>query len=89
MIACVVQVRGTHREPSMGIAPTGKQVSFMLLLIERIVEGHIVEHWALPDFLSLFRQLGATFSSPEPHALPSSDVERGSDRKGSRRSSPW
>jgi predicted ester cyclase len=74
MIACVAQVRGTHREPYMGIAPTGKQVSFMLMLIERIVEGYIVEHWALPDFLSLGGQLGATIASPEPHALPSSDV---------------
>jgi len=62
MIACVAQVRGTHRGPFMGIAPTGKQVSFMLLLIDRIVEGHIVEHRAIPDFLSLFQQLEVTLS---------------------------
>jgi predicted ester cyclase len=50
--ACVVQVRCTHREPYMGIAPTGKQVSFMLLLIERIVEGHIVEYWPVSAILT-------------------------------------
>jgi predicted ester cyclase len=74
MIACVAQVRGTHRGAFMGIAPTGKQVSFMLLLIERIVEGQIAEHWALPDFLGLFQQLGVPISLSEARALPSSDV---------------
>jgi predicted ester cyclase len=74
LIGCVATLRGTHRGPFMGIAPTGKQVSFMLLLIDRIVDGTIVEHWAIPDFLSLFQQLGMTLSftatapSPmEPH----------------------
>jgi len=66
MIACVAQVRGTHQGPLMGIAPTGKQVSFMLLMIDRIVDGTIVQHWAIPDFLSLFRQLGVTIQPPEP-----------------------
>jgi len=73
LIGCVATVRGTHRGPYMGMAPTGKPVSFMLLLIDRIVDGTIVEHWAIPDFLSLFQQLGVTISSPEPRAIPSSD----------------
>jgi predicted ester cyclase len=60
MIACVATVHGTHQEFFMGIAPTGKQVSFMLLMIDRVVDGTIVQHWAVPDFLSLFQQLGAT-----------------------------
>src|SRR6266702_7864919 len=49
MIACVATVHGTHQEFFMGIAPTGKQVSFMLLLIDRVVDGTIVQHWAIPD----------------------------------------
>lgn len=75
LIGCVATLRGTHRGPFMGIAPTGKQVSFMMLLIDRIVEGTIVEHWAIPDFLSLFQQLGMTLpfttvapSPAEPHS---------------------
>ncbi len=71
MIACVATVSGTHRGLLMGIAPTGKQVSFMLLMIDRIVDGKIVQHWASPDFLSLFQQLGATIQPPEPaHSAP-------------------
>lgn len=66
LIGCVATVHGTHQGPFMGITPTGKQVSFMLLLIDRIEDGKIVQHWAIPDFLSLFQQLGVPgpFSSP-------------------------
>jgi predicted ester cyclase len=71
LIGCVATLRGTHRGPFMGIAPTGKQVSFMLLLIDRIVDGAIVQHWAVPDFLSLFQQLGMTlpFTTVAPSPL--------------------
>ena len=62
-IACVMTVRATHQGPYMGIAPTGRQVRFMLLWIERIVDGTVIQHWALPDFLSLFQQIGATIQS--------------------------
>ena len=62
LIGCMATLRGTHLGPFMGIAPTGKSVSFMLLLIDRILDGEIVEHWAIPDFLSLFQQLGMTTS---------------------------
>lgn len=62
LIGCVATLRGTHQGPFMGMAPTGKPVSFMLLLIDRIVDGTIVQHWAIPDFLSLFQQLGVTIS---------------------------
>jgi predicted ester cyclase len=62
LIGCVASLRGTHRGHFMGIAPTGKQVNFMLLLIDHVVEGQIVEHWAIPDFLGLFQQLGTTIS---------------------------
>ena len=64
-IACVMTVHATHQGPYMGIAPTGREVRFMLLWIERIVDGKVIQHWALPDFLSLFRQIGATIG-PAP-----------------------
>lgn len=60
LIASVITVHATHQEPYMGIAPTGREVHFMLLWIERIVDGKVIQHWALPDFLSLFQQIGAS-----------------------------
>lgn len=68
VIACVIMMDGTHLGPFRGLAPTGKSVSFLLLMIDRIVEGKITQHWALPDFMSLFQQLGVTdpFSALQP-----------------------
>ena len=73
-IACIMTVHATHQGPYMGIAPTGRQVRFMLLWIERIVDGKVIQHWALPDFLSLFRQIGATIQPA--HAINSGAEHR-------------
>ena len=62
-IACVMTVQATHQGPFMGIPPTGRDVRFMLLWIERVVDGKVLQHWALPDFLSIFQQIGATIQS--------------------------
>ena len=59
-IACVMNVQATHQGTFMGIPATGREVRFMLLWIERVVNGKVLQHWALPDFLSIFRQIGAT-----------------------------
>ncbi len=64
LVGCVATVRGTHLGPFMGLAPTGKQVSFMLVAVDRVVDGRIVDHWAIPDFMSLFQQLGITVALP-------------------------
>lgn len=58
MITTVVTVRATHQQEFLGIPATGRQVSFMVIGLDRIVDGKIVEHWALPDFFSLLQQLG-------------------------------
>jgi predicted ester cyclase len=55
-------VRGTHRGPIMGIAPTGK--------VTAIDEGRIAEHWGVAVRFGLMQQLGAIPGSP--HALPRS-----------------
>jgi predicted ester cyclase len=60
MIATIVTARGTHRAEFLGIPATGKQVQFMVMGIDRIVDGTITEHWALPDWMGLIAQLGAT-----------------------------
>jgi predicted ester cyclase len=74
LVACVSTVHGTHLGPFMGIAPTGKQVSFMVLWVDRIVDGIIVDHWGLPDFLSLFRQVGVSMSPTAPQTVQSPDL---------------
>ncbi len=49
--------RGTHKGDLMGIAPTGKQVSLPFLIIYRIADGKIVQHWMSVDQLGLMQQL--------------------------------
>jgi predicted ester cyclase len=49
---------GTHKGEFMGIAPTGKSVSFGVIDIVRIAGGKFVEHWGQMDNLSMMQQLG-------------------------------
>jgi len=62
-----VTARGTHRGEFMGIAPTGKQVSFNAIDVVRIAGGKIVERWSQADNLALLQQLGA-IPAPGPTA---------------------
>lgn len=57
-MACVVTVTGTHTGPLLGIPPTGKHLRYNALLVDHVQDGLIVQHWALPDFLSIFQQVG-------------------------------
>ena len=52
-------MRGTHQGDFMGMPPTGKQVSWTGIDIERIEAGKFVESWANFDDLGLMQQLGA------------------------------
>ncbi|MGD0258044.1 MAG: ester cyclase [Thermoplasmata archaeon] len=49
---------GTHKGPFMGNPPTGRKMSIDVLDVCRIRRGRIVEHWGVPDHLTLFEQLG-------------------------------
>ncbi len=51
-------LKGTHEGDLMGIAPTGKQVTLPLILIYRIADGKIAEHWMGVDQMDLMQQLG-------------------------------
>ena len=53
-----VTVRGTHRGDFMGIPPTGKQIRWTAIAIDRIKDGKFVEGWANTDDLGLMQQLG-------------------------------
>ena len=68
LITTVVTVRATHEQSFLGIPATGKQVSFMVIGLDRIEDGKIVEHWALPDFFSLLQQIGGVIV-PGQHVM--------------------
>ena len=50
-------ISGTHNGPMMGLAPTGKAVSFRDVTILRIKDGRIIEQRGLTDYLSIMQQL--------------------------------
>ena len=50
--------RGTHNGEMMGIPPTGKQADVPFIIIYRIAEDKIVEHWMSVNQLELLQQLG-------------------------------
>jgi steroid delta-isomerase-like uncharacterized protein len=50
---------GTHKGDFMGVAPTGKRVSFGVIDIIRIAGGKFAEHWGQMDSMGLMQQLGA------------------------------
>lgn len=58
----LVGVRGhghaTHKGSFMGVAPTNKELTFGLVMIDQLADGKIIQHNAIPDWLSLFVQLG-------------------------------
>ncbi|WGV28440.1 ester cyclase [Halotia branconii] len=49
---------GNHSGGFMGISPTGKQVMFSVIHIDRVMDGKIVEHWGQGDTMALMQQLG-------------------------------
>ena len=51
--------RGTHRGEMMGIAPTGKPITFSMFLQHRIAGGKIVEEWLMYDLHAILQQIGA------------------------------
>lgn len=50
---------GTHDGEFMGIAPTGRAVSWDVIDIVRVRQGEMVEHWNVVDAMALMQQLGA------------------------------
>jgi steroid delta-isomerase-like uncharacterized protein len=49
---------GTHRGSFLGIAATGRKVSFYTVDAMRVVNGKITEHWGVATLLDLMQQLG-------------------------------
>lgn len=57
-------VTGVHEGRFMGIAPTGRKVTYQEMVIVRMKDGKIVEHWSVADSLSMMQSLGlVTFAA--------------------------
>ena len=57
-VAMRYHFEGTHLGDTLGFPPTGKQVVYTGMLIQRFANGKIVEQWTEANLLSLFEQLG-------------------------------
>jgi steroid delta-isomerase-like uncharacterized protein len=60
--------RGTHKGDLMGIAPTGKQVTFRGIQMQRISKGKIEEEWAGFNTLGALQEIGAVPQFGQPAA---------------------
>ena len=50
---------GTHQGEFLGVAPTGRKISFDTVDVMRVQNGRITEHWGVAHLYSLMQQLGA------------------------------
>jgi len=51
-------ITGTHKGEYRGVPPTGKRITIGAVDILRIVDGEIVEAWAVDDLLDFYKKLG-------------------------------
>jgi predicted ester cyclase len=56
-VTTVATFHGTHTGDFMGVAPTGKTISFPVIHVDRVVDGKIVEHRGEFDPTLLMKQL--------------------------------
>ncbi len=68
LVAGHFTVRGTHQGELMGVAGTGKQVTWTETHIARYENGKLVEHWGNSDDLGMMTQLGAIPAQQAPGA---------------------
>ena len=58
-VAVRATFRGIQQHAFNGIPPTNKAAEISVMLIYRIANGKIVQHWMNADSLSLLQQIGA------------------------------
>jgi predicted ester cyclase len=51
-------VSGTHQGEFMGVAPTGKPVTYNEIFIFRFADGRVVETWGVVDVYAQMKQIG-------------------------------
>jgi steroid delta-isomerase-like uncharacterized protein len=60
--------QGTHKGDLMGIAPTGKKVTFRGIQMQRISKGRIEEEWVAFNTLGMLQEIGALPQLGQPAA---------------------
>ena len=63
-VATRATMRGTHLGPFMGVAPTKQQLTWSVLLMDRVVDGKIVLHHANADWIGVLVKLGVVPPPP-------------------------
>jgi len=58
VVTCLT-ASGIHQGTWMGIKPTGKEVSFTVVNVDKIVDGRIVEHGGAANMLGPLLEIGA------------------------------
>lgn len=66
-VVFLLRCEATHGGDHLGIAATGKRVTFPVMTLARFQDGKIVEGWNVIDLLAALRQIGAT---PAAETLP-------------------
>ena len=61
---------GLFHTPLGDLPPTGKEVRFSGVAIDRLVEGKIAEEWVFWNVLDILQQLGFTITPPTPPEPP-------------------
>jgi len=67
VVVCRYTATATDTVGYMGMAPTGKKIRTAAMQMFRLVDGRIVESWAVRDDLGVLRQLG---HYPPPSVAP-------------------
>jgi steroid delta-isomerase-like uncharacterized protein len=63
-------VTGTHLGEYMGVAPTGRSITYNEIFIVRVVGGRITETWGVVDIAAQMRQLGLLAEDLTPASAP-------------------
>lgn len=58
-VASCITASGTHSGEWIGIAPTGKKVTFTGVNVDRVVGGKLVEHGGAANMLGPLLEIGA------------------------------
>lgn len=59
MVAVRARLSGTHNGPFLGVAPTGKRVSYESYEIYRLEGDKVAEEWICSDMMTMMGQIGA------------------------------
>jgi steroid delta-isomerase-like uncharacterized protein len=63
IVAAHITGYGTHEAEFLGVPATHKQIQMSGMVMWRIKDGKIVEHWGVNDTMDLLRQLGTLAQS--------------------------